>query len=70
MSAWRSSVRNSAAVDNVLSGTATAPIRAAANHPTTNPAPFGCSSPTCVPRPAPRASRPFAIAAERDAAAA
>ena len=59
-------VRSSALVENVLSGTATAPMRAAANQPTTNSGPFGCSRPTCVPRPAPTASRPFASAADRD----
>ena len=36
MSALRSSVRSSALVENVLSGTAIAPMRAAASQPTTN----------------------------------
>ena len=34
--------------------------------PTTNAEPFGCSSPTWVPLPAPAASRPLASAADRD----
>ena len=35
MSAFRSSVSSSALVENVLSGTVTAPMRAAASQPTT-----------------------------------
>ena len=44
----------------MLSGTVTAPMRAAASQPTTKSGPFGCSSPTCVPLPAPVARRPRA----------
>ena len=70
MSALRSSVRSSALVENVLSGSATAPMRVAASHPITKAEPFGCSRPTWVPLPAPAASRPLASAADRAAASA
>ena len=55
MSASRRSARSSALVEKVLSGTATAPMRAAASQPMTNDGPFGYSRPTWVPRPAPLA---------------
>ena len=63
MSALRSNARSSELVENVLSGIAIAPIRAAANHATTNCDPFGYSRPTCEPGPAPHASRAFASVA-------
>ena len=51
--------RSSRAVANVVNGTTTAPIRAAASIATTKSAPFGYSIPTWVPLPG----------AERDQAA-
>ncbi len=51
---------SSALVEKVLSGTLTAPIRAAASQATTNSLPLGWRMPTCVPLPAPAASRPRA----------
>ena len=60
MSAPRNRPCSSGAVEKVLSGTAIAPIRAAARNATTKSAPFGYSSPTRVPLPAPQASRPLA----------
>ena len=59
---------SSALVENVLSGTLTAPMRAAASHATTNSGPFGWSTPTCVPGPAPAASSALARAADRRSA--
>ena len=41
MSAFAMRPVSSFGVENVLSGRVTAPMRAAANHPTTNDAPFG-----------------------------
>ncbi len=66
----RSWVRSSAAVANVENGTTTAPIRAAASIVTTNSGPFGYSTPTWVPLPAPSSSRPQATSADRRSASA
>ena len=70
MSALRSRECSSALVEKVLSGMVSAPMRAAASHATTKAEPFGWSSPTCVPGPAPIASSPFASAADRASASA
>ena len=47
-------------VENVLMGTAMAPIRAVASHASTKSTPVGNSSPIRLPRPAPSASSPRA----------
>ena len=52
----------------MLSGTTSAPMRAAASHATTQSGPFGSSSATRVPLPTPLASSPRASLRERRSA--
>ena len=57
-------------VENVLRGTLTAPMRAAASQATTNAGLLGYRSATRVPAPAPAARRARASSAERRSASA
>ena len=64
-SAWRSIVASSGALEKVLTGVDTAPMRVMAAHATTQPAPLGSSVPTWLPLPTPSPTRRAARAAER-----